>query len=610
MKELMVLLNEQKYEEALEGFEKLYETTNNPIALYYITFIKYYYLGTNDIEEIYNNFKILYNYSKEVRINTYEFYLSFLIDNNDYELAYTVASKAIKETKLNCTTCYAYSRSLAKLNKDLNKAVEYAKKCIEFDNLNETQVMLSYSNLVEIYRIKRDFKAARNILNKMYLVSSNVPYITLLELQLAIDEENKEEINKSIEENLKYEQNQFETYKLLCEYYYDNEKYDLSIKYHKLIRPLTTATSFIDERIAICYLCSDKYEEGINYLKENPLDDEAHQNYMLGELYYYKWGKENFKKAADYYEKALTLSQNKEKVLKCLGDTYFELVDTTNLKRIVDELHKISKHGYVDYLEASYYRLTQRFDEAESMIKYMKDFKVPQYRINTIIDNCSSKPEILNDYHNECFKKDDNYSLRDCLKFLMFGEHGNKISLEKAQEYADKLEKKENLTTCAYSTLSNFYLFKGDNKKAYELAKIGYDKYLEGEEACQCCAAFIAHFKLKGIGTNKNIEEAYNICKDIEIRELGDINENAGHVYAECAILLNKDLNQIYEMLEKTLFRRYSPSRYFMLIKVGKLLNKDTTKYSKLLQESLKHCGEREKEYYSKEQEDFLLNNY
>ena len=139
MQELFNLLNEQKYEEALAGFEKLYQTTNNPIALYYITFIKYYYMKSENLDELYNNFKTLFNYSKEVRMNTYEFYLSFLMDNNDYELAYTISSKAIKETKPNYVSFYAYSRSLAKLNKDLDKAVEYAKKSIEIEDLTEIQ---------------------------------------------------------------------------------------------------------------------------------------------------------------------------------------------------------------------------------------------------------------------------------------------------------------------------------------------------------------------------------------------------------------------------------------------------------------------------------------
>ena len=42
--------------------------------------------------------------------------------------------------------------------------------------------------------------------------------------------------------------------------------------------------------------------------------------------------------------------------------------DLGNRTISIDELHKHSKHGYVDFLEASYYRLTQRFDEAENQV--------------------------------------------------------------------------------------------------------------------------------------------------------------------------------------------------------------------------------------------------
>ena len=122
MKNLLNLLNEEKYYEALEGFQKIYDSTKNPIALYYITFIQYYYTNDYDINELYDNFKTLYNYSKEVRINSYDFYLSFLIDNNDYELALSVAIKSLKETKQSFVNCYSYSKSLSKLNKYLDKA--------------------------------------------------------------------------------------------------------------------------------------------------------------------------------------------------------------------------------------------------------------------------------------------------------------------------------------------------------------------------------------------------------------------------------------------------------------------------------------------------------
>ena len=610
MQELLTLLNEQKYEEALAGFQKMYETTNNPIALYYITFIKYYYLQETNLEELYNNFKILFDYSKEVRLHIYDFYLSFLLDNKDYELGLDIASKAIKETTPNFINCFAYSKCLAKQNKNLDTALEYAKKSIEVEDLTEMQKVFAYSNLIEIYSIRQEFDLAKENINKLYLMSSNVPYITLLELQLAMDMEDESEIERLAKENLQYEQNQFEALRLLCIYYYEHDNYDLAIEYHKQIKPLIESQSFINEKLAICYLYAERNDEGIQLLTEEPLDDLGHNHYILGELYYYKGGKNNYKKAAENYSKALELVENKVKVLKALGNVYFELVDTENLKKIVDELHKHSKHGYVDFLEASYYRLTQRFDEAEKLLKYMKTPEVINFRINLIIDNCATKPEILENYHNRAFVEKDKYAIRDRAKFLIFGEHGHKISLEEAKVHIEELQKIKDLQTCGYSVISNYYLFTNEDEKAYEYAKTGYEKYLKDEEPCQCCAAFVAYCKLKGRGTEKDIEGAYKICKDVEVKEFGDVNENAGHVYAECAILLGEDLNHVYNLLEKTLFRRYSPSRYFMLAKIGKLLNKDVSKYQKLLQESLKHCSQREKEYYSKEQSEFLLNNY
>ena len=64
-----------------------------------------------------------------------------------------------------------------------------------------------------------------------------------------------------------YEQNKFEALRMLCEYYYDSEQFELSIKYHEMIKPLLEEKSFANERMVICYLYLDKYEEGIKLLE-------------------------------------------------------------------------------------------------------------------------------------------------------------------------------------------------------------------------------------------------------------------------------------------------------------------------------------------------------
>ena len=610
MQELFKLLNEGKYEEALNGFKKVYLSTNNPIALYYSTFIEYHYIQNYNVDELYNNFKALYKYNKDTRIKVYDFYLAFLMDHEDYDLARKVSLKSLKETGENFINCYSYSRSLQKLNKKLNVALDYAIRSTSVEELNETQKLVVYANLIEIYCLKKEYNQAKNIINKLYLFSNNIPYISLIELQVAISEENDEEIAKLTANNLKYEENKFEAIKLLCQYYYESDQYDIAIEYHKMLKIYLSSPSFANEKLAILFLYSDKFDDGIKLLKEEPLENMAANNYLLGNLYYYKGGRSNYLLAINHYKQALEVSEDKEKVLTALGDVYTDLIDIKNLKDISNQLTKINSHGFAAYFDACIYRLTQQFDKASKLIKTMKRNKVDDYRINLIIKTCSDKPEKVSDYYNDVFNKNDKHSLREKIEILSFGKYGNKIDMNKAKIYIEELEKKENLSGCDYSVIASFYLLKNEDKKAYEYAKIGYEKYLHGEETCQCCGAIIAYLKYKGRGIEKDIDEAYNIFKLIHEKECNDLNENIVHIYAMLSIELNKDLEVVYNLLEKTAYRKYSTSRLFMLIKIGKLLNKDISNYNKLFKESLKHCCQREFEYYSKQHDDFMFNNY
>jgi tetratricopeptide (TPR) repeat protein len=607
MQELQKLLEQQKYNEALEGYQKIYSSTGNPIALYYITFIKFFYTNNYDIKEIYENFKILYNYNSRIRIIIYDFYLHFLIINEDYTTALKVSKKALKETKPSFSIALAYSKCLLKLNKRLDIALEYAKKSIEIDDSDNLKY-LAYNNLIEIYCARNEYKLAKETLNKLYFVHPNPNDLLFIELNLAIHEKNNEEIEKLTNNCLS--QNPFETLKALSQYYYETDQYELAIKYTSQLKDMASSKNFINYQLTLCYLYSEKYDAGINLLLDEPLDDQLLQCRLLADLYYQKGGKANCLISKQYYEKALALKKD-ENTLCCLGDVCFELTQRDNLLKVINELKKISKKGYDNYLKANYYRLTQNFDKAEKLIKKIKKSKeISDYKKNMIIENCSSSPETLYPYHNKCFEGNSKYDIRDCIKILIFGEYGNQISLEEASKYIDFAKKEENLYSCAYSTIATYYLLSNKDDVAYKYANIGHEKYLNKEDTCQCCSAIVAYCKLKGLGTEKNVQEAYEICQLVEEKELGDLNENIGHVYAECCILLRKDLNHIYETLEKTLYRRYSTSRYFMLVKIGKLLKKDTSKYQKLFKESLNHCSQREKEYYTKNQEDFLLNNY
>ena len=113
----------------------------------------------------------------------------------------------------------------------------------------------------------------------------------------------------------------------------------------------------------------------------------------------------------------------------------------------------------------------------------------------------------------------------------------------------------------------------------------------------------------KGYGINQNYQEAYDLLKDIIINDKKEITDNLVCLYAELSIALNLDLNEVYNFLEQTINRRYSCSRYFTLIKLGKLIDKDTKKYEKLYKKSIKYASEKEREYYLNNPNEFMMNN-
>ena len=115
---------------------------------------------------------------------------------------------------------------------------------------------------------------------------------------------------------------------------------------------------------------------------------------------------------------------------------------------------------------------------------------------------------------------------------------------------------------------------------------------------------------MNGIGMEKNIEKAYDIAKETILDNFGAVSESLGNIYAECAIYLNKDLNEVYDFLIKTIEKRYTLSRYFMIIKVGKLLNKDVSYYEKMYKKSFKYCTILEKQYYETNPSTFMMNNF
>ena len=141
----------------------------------------------------------------------------------------------------------------------------------------------------------------------------------------------------------------------------------------------------------------------------------------------------------------------------------------------------------------------------------------------------------------------------------------------------------------------------------YEQAVCWYKKAAEAWHIK--AQVMLAECYYQGIGVEQNYQEAYDLLKDIIINDKKEITDNLVCLYAELSIVLNLDLNEVYNFLEQTINRRYSCSRYFTLIKLGKLIDKDTKKYEKLYKKSIKYASEKEREYYLNNPNEFMMHN-
>ena len=115
---------------------------------------------------------------------------------------------------------------------------------------------------------------------------------------------------------------------------------------------------------------------------------------------------------------------------------------------------------------------------------------------------------------------------------------------------------------------------------------------------------------MNGIGIKKDVNKAYEVALQTINDNYEVVSESLGNAYAECAIMLNKDLSPVYDFLIRTRERRYSLGRYFMIIKVGKLLNKDVSYYEKMYQKSFKYDTKLERAYYKNNPTTFMMNNF
>lgn len=607
MEELFNLLQEGQVEEAYQGFKKIYEEKNDLIALYYISMIDIEYHKDLALKDVLDNFNILVNCrNKKIRLGSYSPMLSICLEIEDYEKCYTIGKKALSEGVENFFVYMAYAKGLAYYKEVFTSEVEdNILKAINDQGINNELKKLGYMFLIEYYLKCKNFTKAREQINKLIFLFPQNDVLKYLELEFEVYKNStsiKEEIiSEALDSEYKVDSLVF-----LTDYFYENKQFTDCLKYLDLLKEFSSDPFQITKKEVLCLFNLNRFVDIIELLKKEDLNNNFLANYFIGEAYYSLGYKKDFKSAIPFYEKAYELSNDVDS-LKSLCDCYYEIYDDKNLKKNIDILSSIDpKDRYLNVLKVKYYLLVNDFDRAEKEIDNAKYYGNTKEQLMTYLYQCAKKIKVTYPYYKQVIAHDNNtfYSLRA----YYYGAYGIKINYQLVKKYLERALKEEGFN-CLYSLIGT--IIQDENpEKAMEFFSRGMERYQSGKDHCTCSIGCLCNAKLRGLGTNKNIQEAYDIAKKTIDECCYDVSENLGNVYAECSIELNKDLEDVYQFLIKSRERRHAISRLFMIIKVGKILKKDVANFEKEFKIALNNVTEKEREYYLSNPETFMMNNY
>ncbi len=602
--EYVELLKEQKIEEAYAGFKECYQKTKDELALYYLTIIDVnYHFDKTDLGDILNNFELLFkSKNAKIRSGIYDTYLSLLLDLDDMEKCYIVSEKAKKEGIDSYIITLAYAKSLATYKQIYNKEVtDLLQEAIEnapTDNIKEaTEVFLC-----DLYCKNNEFEKAQKLINKTYFSQIN-DLTNFLNLMIATyknpEFNNLDEYEKAMNSNYKYDSLMF-----LSDFYYYKGEYEKTLSYIEELLIFTNNESFLQIRKVICLVDLDRDDDALAYLATLNQEDYDVLMYTAKILI----GQKNRKKLDEskkYLLKALDVNANIE-VYKYLIKVCDETLDFNTFALVIDRFEKEDPNNHLLIKgKMKYYNRLTNFDEACRISKTLGKLK---YHESVIFETsfCEENPTITYKQLQKIIKNRDYEFLYARSNY--YGDYGlkiNKIDYDKFIKDCKGFN-----ANCIDSLIVKIYLDRQDIPNALKVISEGVERFNRNEDNCTCIIGYYIYLMMNGIGMEKDVNKAYEIA----VKTINDnyevVSESLGNAYAECAIILNKDLNSVYDFLIRTRERRYSLGRYFMIIKVGKLLNKDVSYYEKMYKKSFKYDTKLERDYYKNNPATFMMNNF
>ena len=605
IQEINELLQEGKTEEAYKEVTEYYNVKKDDVSLLYLTLLdldfNYYTLPNYVFIERFE--KLIKSNKKQIRQRAYEPYLSLLLDIEDYEKCYNVSSKARQEGLESFLINLGYAKG----------SIEYKEiKTEEIENIllgtidiapNDQVKKLSQTYICEYYCKNKRFEEVEKFVHKIYFTYKDgfVHYLNMIvDTYKNPESKNTEQYEKAMESDHKYE-----TLMFLANYYYFEKHQERALEYLEELLIVTNNDFDIQKKKTICLLELERIEEATAYLLT--LDQNNYDVcYLLGKILYNKRTRKDYNESKQYFFKALDINPNVN-VYNILSQVCEETRDFTSWSKLIEHLKKseISK-ALLYKMEIKYYNNLGDFDKALALINELGKYKTKEAYLAEY-SYCSYNPNKLNKYFKKLIKEEE-YDFFFA-RAKLYGYYGLKIDKTKLLPFIKNYET-ECFSSCVDSLIAKYYLDENDIENGLKHINRGLENYNKNIDMCTCVVGYYAYCLVNGIGYDKDIKKAYDLMHQTIEENYGCVSESLGNLYAECAILLNKDLNNVYEFLIKTIERRYTLGRYFMIIKVGKLLNKDVSYYEKMYKESFKYENKLECQYYKNNPETFMMNNF
>lgn len=605
LQEIRQLLEDGNIEEAYKELQEYQETKKDEISLFYLTLLdldfKYYELPNSVFISRFE--KLIASRNPKIRKGLYEPYLSFLLDIDAYERAYYVSNIAREEGMESYIINLAYAKSSIEYKGIKSKGIEELMISNIENAPNEQAKTLTQTYVCEYFCRDKRYEEAKQFIQPLYF-THNDGYAQYLELIIATYENstasNEEQYEKAIATPYKSE-----TLMFLSDFYYESNEYERVLKYLNELLIITSNDKMIQKKKAICLLELNRIDEGKEYLLTMDQND-YDVCYLLGKIPYNTKTRKGYDESKEYFFKALEIYPNND-IYKLLFKVCKETFDFENWKKVIDHLEKTGINKSLLLLKKiSYYNDLGKYDEA---LKVTKELKKEKYDSAFLfeVSYCETKPSKLNKYFRKIVKSKQNYFVE--ARAYLYGGYGLKIDREKVYSVVKEYEN-ETIGNCMDSLIAKYYLEENNVEKALKHINQGMARFNNNHDNCSCVIGYYVYCLMNGIGMEQDLQGAYDLAVKTIEENYSVVSESLGNAYAECAILLKKDLEPVYDFLVKTIERRYTLGRYFMIIKVGKLLGKDVSYYEMMYKKSFKFENKLESDYYKKNPQTFMMNNF